>query len=137
MNSRNNHLNDRVLIYAILWCLSYVGSLFAIKSLQMPIEASVVLTFISVLAFALFIYKFFRSIVFMDEVQIKIQMEAVVLAFALGLLLVMTLGLIDLFIVLNPEDWNYRFLVPIFIAFYFLGLFIAKRKYNFEDEKFN
>ncbi len=137
MNSRNNHLNDRVLIYAILWCLSYVGSLFAIKSLQIPIEASVVLTFISVLAFALFIYKFFRSIVFMDEVQVKIQMEAVVLAFALGLLLVMTLGLIDLFIVLNPEDWSYRFLVPIFIAFYFLGLFIAKRKYNFEDEKFN
>ncbi len=137
MNSRNNHLNDRVLIYAILWCLSYVGSLFAIKSLQIPIEASVILTFISVLAFALFIYKFFRSIVFMDEVQIKIQMEAVVLAFALGLLLVMTLGLIDLFILLNPEDWSYRFLVPIFIAFYFLGLFIAKRKYNFEDEKFN
>jgi NAD/NADP transhydrogenase beta subunit len=137
MNSRNNHLNDRVLIYAILWCLSYVGSLFAIKSLQIPIEASVILTFISVLAFALFIYKFFRSIVFMDEVQIKIQMEAVVLAFALGLLLVMTLGLIDLFIVLNPEDWSYRFLVPIFIAFYFIGLFIAKRKYNFEDEKFN
>ncbi len=130
-------MNDRVLIYAILWCLSYVGSLFAIKSLQIPIEASVILTFISVLAFALFIYKFFRSIVFMDEVQIKIQMEAVVLAFALGLLLVMTLGLIDLFIVLNPEDWSYRFLVPIFIAFYFLGLFIAKRKYNFEDEKFN
>ncbi len=130
-------MNDRVLIYAILWCLSYVGSLFAIKSLQIPIEASVVLTFISVLAFALFIYKFFRSIVFMDEVQIKIQMEAVVLAFALGLLLVMTLGLIDLFIVLNPEDWSYRFLVPIFITFYFLGLFIAKRKYNFEDEKFN
>lgn len=137
MNSRNNHLNDRVLIYAILWCLSYVGSLFAIKSLQIPIEASVILTFISVLAFALFIYKFFRSIVFMDEVQVKIQMEAVVLAFALGLLLVMTLGLIDLFIVLNPKDWNYRFLFPIFIAFYFLGLFIAKRKYNFEDEKFN
>ncbi len=130
-------MNDRVLIYAILWCLSYVGSLFAIKSLQIPIEASVILTFISVLAFALFIYKFFRSIVFMDEVQIKIQMEAVVLAFALGLLLVMTLGLIDLFIVLNPEDWSYRFLVPIFIAFYFIGLFIAKRKYNFEDEKFN
>lgn len=100
MNKKNNHLNDRVLIYAILWCLSYVGSLFAIKSLQIPIEASVVLTFISVLAFALFIYKFFRSIVFMDEVQVKIQMEAVVLAFALGLLLVMTLGLIDLFIVL-------------------------------------
>ncbi len=73
----------------------------------------------------------------MDEVQIKLQMEAFVLAFALGLLLLMTLGLIELYLDLNPQDWNYRFLVPIFILFYFIGLFIEKRKYNFEDEKFN
>lgn len=134
---RNNHLNERVLIYAILWCLSYIGSIFAIKMLTIPIEASIMLTIVSASAFALFIYKFFRSIYFMDEVQIKLQMEAFVLAFALGLLLLMTLGLIELYLDLNPKDWNYRFLVPIFILFYFIGLFIAKRKYNFEDEKFN
>lgn len=134
---RNNHLNERILIYAILWCLSYIGSIFAIKMLTIPIEASIMLTIVSASTFALFIYKFFRSIYFMDEIQIKLQMEAFVLAFALGLLLLMTLGLIDLYLDLNPQDWNYRFLVPIFILFYFIGLFIAKRKYNFEDEKFN
>ncbi len=134
---KNNHLNERVLIYAILWSISYIGSIFAIKMLTIPIEASLMLTIVSVSAFTLFIYKFFRSIYFMDEVQIKLQMEAFVLAFALGLLLLMTLGLIELYLDLNPQDWNYRFLVPIFILFYFIGLFIAKRKYNFEDEKFN
>jgi hypothetical protein len=132
---QKKHLNDRILIYAVIWCLSYVGSLFALKTLEIPTEAGIVLTVITVLAFALFIYKYYRSIFFMDEVQIKIQMEAVVIAFSLGLLLLMTLGLLDLVITLNKNDWSYRYLVPLFVAFYFFGLFISKRKYNFDDEK--
>jgi hypothetical protein len=135
MDNQKKHLNDRILIYAVIWCLSYVGSLFALKTLEIPTEAGIVLTVITVLAFALFIYKYYRSIFFMDEVQIKIQMEAVVIAFSLGLLLLMTLGLLDLVITLNKNDWSYRYLVPLFVAFYFFGLFISKRKYNFDDEK--
>ena len=137
MKKQSDHLNDRVLIYAILWSISYIGSLFAIKNLDLALEANVMLTIVSVVAFALFMYKYFRSIYFMDEVQIKIQMEAFVFAFAMGLLILMILGLVDLYVVLNPKDWNYRFLVPIFISLYFTGLFISKRKYDFEDEKFN
>jgi len=105
--------------------------------MDLALEANVMLTIVSVVAFALFMYKYFRSIYFMDEVQIKIQMEAFVFAFAMGLLILMILGLVDLYVVLNPKDWNYRFLVPIFISLYFTGLFISKRKYDFEDEKFN
>ena len=71
----------------------------------------------------------------MDEVQIKVQMEAVVLAFSLGLLLIMTLSLLDLVINLNKENWGYRHLVPYFVIFYFIGLFISKRKYNISNEK--
>ena len=135
MDNQKKHLNDRILIYAVIWSLSYVGSLFALKTLEIPTEAGIVLTVITVLAFALFIYKYYRSIFFMDEVQIKIQLEAVVIAFSLGLLLLMTLGLLDLVITLNKNDWSYRYLVPLFVAFYFFGLFISKRKYNFDDEK--
>ena len=71
----------------------------------------------------------------MDEVQVKIQMEAVVIAFSLGLLLLMTLGLIELSIQLNKDDWSYRHLLPMFMAFYFFGLVISRNKYNFENEK--
>lgn len=71
----------------------------------------------------------------MDEVQIKIQMEAVIIAFSLGLMLLMTLGLLDLFVSLNKEDWSYRHLVPLFVTFYFIGLFISKRKYDFNHEE--
>lgn len=135
MDKQKNHLSNRVLIYAVIWCFSYVGSLFALKTLEIPKEAGILLTVITVLAFTLFIYKYYRSIFFMDEVQIKIQMEAVVFAFSLGLLLLMTLSLLDLIITLKKDDWSYRFLVPIFVAFYFIGLSISKRKYNFDNEK--
>jgi hypothetical protein len=135
MDKQKNHLSDRVFIYAAIWCLSYVGSLFALKTLDIPTEAGIVLTVITVVAFALFMYKYYRSIFFMDEVQIKVQMEAVVIAFSLGLLLLMTLGLLDLIMPLNKDDWSYRYLVPLFITFYFIGLFISKRKYNFDNEK--
>lgn len=137
MDRQKKHLNDRIIVYAVIWCLSYMGSLFALKTLELPKEAGIVLTVITVLAFAVFIYKYYRSIFFMDEVQIKIQMEAVVIAFSLGLFLLMTLGLLDLFIILNKDNWSYRHLVPLFIAFYFAGLFISTRKYNFDNDKHN
>ncbi len=135
MDSQKKHLNDRVLVYAVIWVISYAGSLLAFKVLAVPKAAGIVLTVITVLAFAVFIYKYYRSIFFMDEVQIKIQMEAVVIAFSLGLLLLMTLALLDFVVPLNKENWSYRHLVPLFAAFYFAGLFISKRKYNFDNEK--
>lgn len=135
MDKSKQHLNDRVYVYAVLWLISYAGSLMAIKKLNIEKEVGILLTIIPFLAFSLFIYKFYRSVIFLDEVQIKIQMESAVIGFTLGLLLLMTLGLLDLVVTLNREDWSYRHLVPYFTIFYFIGLFISKRKYNFENEK--
>jgi len=135
VDKQKKHINDRVLVYAVMWCVSYIGSLFALEAYDIPKEAGIILIVITVLTFTLFIYKYFRSIFFMDEVQIKLQMEAVIIAFSSGLLLLFTLGLLDLIIDLNKNDWGYRHLVPIFIFFYFFGLFISKRKYNFDNEK--
>lgn len=135
MKKQNIHLSNRVYAYAVIWCLSYIGSLFALKSFDLKMEVGIILTFITLLAFSIFIYKYYRSIFFMDELQIKIQMEAIVIAFSLAITLLMTLGLLDLFINLNKEDWSYRHIVPYFVLFYFIGLFISKRKYHFEDEK--
>ncbi|MBK7245110.1 MAG: hypothetical protein IPH98_14855 [Saprospiraceae bacterium] len=135
MDLRRNHINQRVLVYAILWIASYTCSILTLKSFNLPVEVGLVLTIVTILAFSVFIYKYYRSIFFMDEVQIKIQMEAIVIAFSLGLMLLMTLGLLDLFITLNKEDWSYRHIVPLFATFYFTGLYISKRKYHYDHEK--
>lgn len=122
-------------MYAFIWAGSYIGSLGAMKTLELSPAVGIMLTLVPAIAFALFLYKFYRSVYFMDEVQIKIQMEAVVVAFALALFTIMTLGLIDLAVELQPEDWSYRFLVPLFVAYYFIGLFISKRKYHIGHEE--
>lgn len=137
MDKSKKHLENRVYVYAALWLISYIGCKMAIRNLVLEKEVGIMLVVIPILTFALFIYKYYRSIVFMDEVQIKIQMEAAVVGFALGLMLLMALGLLDLVITLPKEDWSYQHLVPHFIIFYFIGLFIAKRKYDFNNEKHN
>jgi hypothetical protein len=134
MDNPKQHLHDRVLVYAAIWILSDIGTLFAMKQLEVSREVGIVLTVINALAFALFIYKYYRSIFFMDELQVKVQMEAVVIAFFLGLLLIMTLGSLEMFIDLRKDDWSYRNLIPMFATFYIIGLFISKRKYGIDNE---
>jgi hypothetical protein len=96
MDSQKKHLSNRVFVYAVIWAISYAGSLLALKSFSLPKEAGVALTVVTILAFAIFIYKYYKSIFVMDEVEIKIQMEAVIIAFSWGLLLLMTLGFLNL-----------------------------------------
>ena len=129
------HLSDRVLVYAIIWCVSYLGSLYALKSLDLSIVVNILLISITAMSFILFVYKYFRSIQIMDEVETKIQLEATAIAFALSLITVMKLGLFDLVFTINKDDWAYRNLIPLFVVFYFIGLFISKRKYHFDYEK--
>ena len=82
------------------------------------------------ITFGLFIYNYIKGVGAMDEVQRRIQLEAVVWAFSLGLLLLMTLGLLDFVVVLKKEDWGYTHIIPYFFLFYFFGIFISRRKYN-------
>jgi hypothetical protein len=135
MEKSKKHASARLPVYALVWVFSYIASLGALKMLSLPNEVEVMLTIIPVLAFALFLYTFYRYVHLMDEVQIKIRMEAAVFAFSLALVTVMTLGLLDFAIDLNKEDWNYRFLAPMFMVFYLIGLAISKRKYNLDHEE--
>lgn len=137
MDKTNKHLQDRVLVYAIIWVLSYVMSLYILKTFTISFAVGIVLTIVPILAFVLLMYKYQRSVLLLDELAIKIKMEAITWAFSLGLLLLMGLGLIELFYPLNKEDWSFRHLVPCFFVFYFIGHSIASRKYYFEDEKYD
>jgi hypothetical protein len=116
--------------YAILWALTYIICLLLLKKTSPPPALGLLLALLPVITFGVFIVKFSQEVASMDELAIRIYLEAAVIAFALCLLLMMTLGLLDLVIVLKKENWSYRHLVPYLAIFYFIGLFIAKRKYN-------
>ena len=121
---------NKILFYGILWAVVYIASLLIVKKFEVSKTVGVIISFLPTITFVLFIYNYIKGIGSMDEVERRIQLEATVWGFTLGLLLLMTLGLLDLVVSLNKEDWGYRHLVPYFFVFYFLGIFVSRRKYN-------
>ena len=75
--------------------------------------------------FVLAILRVVRAI--SDELQRRIQLEALALAFPAGFLVVLLLSLFQMSGLLKPDPWDYwLFLVPM----YPLGLRIANRRYR-------
>lgn len=66
----------------------------------------------------------------LDELEKRIQLEALAFAFVLALLLIMTLGLMELAITLNRDDWSYRHVWAMLPMLYFGGVVIARKRYS-------
>ena len=66
----------------------------------------------------------------LDELERRIQLEALAFAFPLTLILLLTLGLLEIAIELNPDDWSFRHVWAMLPLFYFMGLTLAKRRYE-------
>ena len=65
----------------------------------------------------------------LDELEQRIQLEALAFAFVLAVLLLMTLGLMELAITLNRDDWSYRHVWAMLPMLYFGGLVVARKRY--------
>lgn len=123
--------NNQVAFYCILSSLIYTICLIVIKKLNPSMASGVMISFIPSITFIVFIKSFIKNINLMDEVEKRIQLEAAVWAFSLGLLLLMTIGLLDSVLILNKELWgNVSFIIPCFYIFYFVGILISRLKYK-------
>ena len=79
--------------------------------------------------FALFMWLFVSGLRQADEMERRIQLEALAVAFPLGLLLLTTLALVQRAVELNFQDWSYNHVWPFFVVFYLFGLALARRRY--------
>lgn len=129
MNQANKKANSNILLYGSIWVATYLICLLAVKYSSFPSWAGICISLIPTITFALFIFHFIKAMSSLDEVGIRIQLEATIWGFSLGLLLLMTLGSLELTVKLSNATWGYRSLIPYFVLFYFAGLFISKRKY--------
>ncbi len=80
--------------------------------------------------FAWVLYEIVCSARRLDELQRRIHLEALAIAYPLGLTLLMVLGLLELAIPLNKDDWSYRHVWQMQGVIYLFGLFIAYRRYG-------
>jgi hypothetical protein len=95
----------------------------------LPTAVRVLIALAPIPAFAWFLWAFVQAAAEADELERRIQLEALAVAFPLTLLLLMTMGLLQIAIPLSPDDWSYRHIWPIVYMFYLLGLAWARRRY--------
>jgi len=118
------------LISAICFGLSWLIARIVLEQRDLAEPIRVVAALLPVLPFAWLLWEIIRGVRKMDELEQRIQLEALAVAFPLALILLMTLGLLEIAIKLPPEDLSYRHVWAILPAFYFLGLSLAKRRYR-------
>ncbi len=116
-------------VFAI-WALVYVAArgLLELESLGWWPRSVVALAPVPV--FALVLWNLAKAVTGMDELERRIQLEALAFAFPMTLLLIMTLGLLEIAKGLNRDDWIYRHVWPMFFILSFAGLARAKRRYE-------
>ncbi len=116
--------------WALMFAITFAGSVYILSSQDISVSITALTIVINVIVFGIYTLKFIQSIRLLDEVQIRIQLEAVTIAFALSLLTVMVLGLAGLVENLGLNNISYLYIFPLFFAWYFLGFLISKYRYR-------
>ena len=115
---------------AILFVLTLFASMAVGEMPQLPGAVRVPIALIPAAIFAYFIYQRRRLLDTEDELEQRIQLEALSIAYPLTFLLIVILGQLERVITLNPEDWDYGHIWPFVYIFYMVGLMIARKRYQ-------
>ena len=120
----------KLLAVAVIFVLIYFGARVVLEMATLPVAARVAAALAPVPAFVWMILGFYRAIGALDEFQRLIQLKALAFAFPASWVLILTLGLLEKAVKLPAEDLSYRHLWALMPIFYYLGLWIARRKYR-------
>jgi hypothetical protein len=120
---------SRVSISATLSLVLFFAARFALEAPGVAHWLRIAIALVPVPAFAWLLWEFVRSASAADELERRVQLEALAVAFPLTLLLITTLGLLQIAVPLPPEDWSYRHIWPLLYVFYLLGLTRARKRY--------
>jgi len=113
--------------------LTYFGARLVLEMHQLPVAWRLIVALVPVPFFAWLLYELVRGARGLDEMQRRIQLEAVAIAYPLVVMLLMTLGLVELVVPLNRDDWSYRHVWQMQGIIYCIGLYTAKRRYECND----
>ena len=111
------------------WLATYAISRWGAEVMERGSPELVALSLLPVLPFAFLVRAVVGGIRGSDELERRVHLEALAVAFPLTILLLMVLGLLELATDLNPADWSYRHLWPVAVLFWLVGLVLARRRY--------
>ena len=114
-----------------LWLTTFLGARLVLdKDWQLPQWIKVSAALVPILPTAIVLWCIVRGIGQLDELHQRVHLEALAVAFPLSVLLLMTLGLLQLAIDLPMEDWSYRHIWCYLPIFYLLGLTLSWSRYR-------
>ena len=122
-------LGRRAGVLVIVWLIAYFAARGVLenKDLVLPVRLSAAL--VPVPLFAAFLWAYVQFVRTWDELERKIHLEAVSIAFALATLLLTTLALMQRAVNLRFEDWSYAHVWIYLPIFYLLSFLVVQKKY--------
>lgn len=129
--NRSSH-GTQALVWGIVWIISYFGARMALEQMgePQPDVGRIGVALVPLLPFVAFLWKFISFMRAADELERRIQLEALAIAFPLAMVLLMILALVQLATPLNPNDWSYRHVWQFLPVFWLGGQAIARRRYQ-------
>jgi len=119
----------RPMLWGATWFVAWLGARMVLESASVPTWGRVMAALAPAPIAGAALYTIIRGARELDELEQRIQLEALAFAFVLAVLLLMTLGLMELAITLNRNDWSYRHVWAMLPMLYFAGLALARRRY--------
>jgi hypothetical protein len=120
----------RLLVRGLLW----IAVLFLSRGLlELPIASPAARVLIALLPapfFAWYLWTWVKGVAQMDELQRRIELEALGFAFPSALVILATLGLLDVALNFNAGDFSMRNTWLMMPMLYYIGLWLAKRRYQ-------
>jgi hypothetical protein len=116
--------------WSIAWLAAWIIARGVLEQTSLATWIRVLAALLPVPIAAVALFSVVRGARELDELERRIQLEALATAFLLAVLFLMTLGLLELAITLNRDDWSYRHVWAMLPMLYFAGLAAARRRYQ-------
>ena len=120
----------RLLIRGLLWASVYMLSRGLLELLAAPPAARIAIALLPTPFFVYYLWTWMKGVSEMDELQRRIELEALGFAFPATLVFLTTLGLIEVAMTLDPGNFSLRNTWLMMPLLYYIGLWRAKRRYQ-------
>jgi hypothetical protein len=120
----------RTIPYLLAFAVVYLGAMTALRFVAMPRAVQIAVALAPTPVFALYVRSWIHNLRQVDELQRLITLEALAIAYPLALLLIMTIGLLEMVGAIRHDLVTYLRLWPIVFWFYYIGLIAARRRYR-------
>ena len=120
----------RLLIRGLLWASVYLLSRGLLELALPSAPLRVAIALLPTPFFVYYLWTWMKGVSEMDELERRIELEALGFAFPAAVVFFSTIGLLDLAVALNPDDWSLHHVWLMMPLFYYAGLWRAKKRYQ-------